>query len=34
VPITSGAHQPQVLASLLGPALELVPQCSLDDDSC
>jgi predicted DsbA family dithiol-disulfide isomerase len=34
VPIASGAHQPQVLASLLGPALELVPQCSLDDDSC
>jgi predicted DsbA family dithiol-disulfide isomerase len=33
VPITSGAHQPQVLAALLGPALEpALQQCSLEDD--
>src|SRR5260370_34757204 len=33
VPITSGAHQPQILAALLGPALEpALEQCSLEDD--
>ena len=35
VPITSGAHQPQVLAALLGPALEpALQQCSLEEDTC
>jgi predicted DsbA family dithiol-disulfide isomerase len=35
VPITSGAHKPQVLATLLGPALEPTSQqCSLDDAKC
>jgi predicted DsbA family dithiol-disulfide isomerase len=35
VPITSGAHQPRVLAALLGQALEPTSQrCSLDDDKC
>jgi len=35
VPITSGAHKPQVLASLLGPALEpTLQQCSLEEDTC
>jgi hypothetical protein len=35
VPITSGAHKPKVLATLLGPALEPTSQqCSLDDDKC
>jgi predicted DsbA family dithiol-disulfide isomerase len=32
--ITSGAHPPQVLASLLGQALEpALQRCSLEDDS-
>jgi predicted DsbA family dithiol-disulfide isomerase len=32
--VTSGAHQPQVLASLLGQALEpALQRCSLEDDS-
>jgi predicted DsbA family dithiol-disulfide isomerase len=34
-PITSGAHQPQVLAALLGQALEPTSrQCSVEDDNC
>lgn len=34
-PITSGAHKPQVLAALLGPALEPTSQqCSIEDDTC
>jgi len=34
VPVTSGAHQPQVLASLLGQGFEFVSQCALDEDAC
>jgi predicted DsbA family dithiol-disulfide isomerase len=35
VPITSGAHKPQVLAALLGQALEPTSQqCSVEDDNC
>ena len=34
-PITSGAHKPQVLASLLGQALEPTSQqCSIEDNNC
>jgi len=35
VPITSGAHKPQILATLLGRALEPTSQnCTLDDEKC
>jgi predicted DsbA family dithiol-disulfide isomerase len=35
VPITSGAHKAEILASVLGQAIEAASQqCSLEDDTC